>query len=637
MFFRTLKSKRHNVIILLVLVIHVTAFCQFKPAKVEPSDEKIIYKGKLYYVHIVKEGQTLYSISQAYNVTDVDIAKANPETPLNIIKPGQVLRIPVVTSARDVSESDFGHTSEDFIYHIVKKGETVYSIHNKYNVTLEEIYYYNPGAKNSIKTGQQLRIPRKKEMSTVLFKPAVSDTSYTTHRVVAGDSLYRLAEKYHTTEAEIITSNPELRWGLKKGMVLKIPESKLLLVSKGLDSIGWKSGQYDQRRCDSLKFFHESKSVKIALVLPFNAKKQSFIQEKDSLSLTEKRINAKSTTYIEFYEGVLLAIDSLKKNDISINLFVYDNENDTIKQKKIIDELKFIEPDMIIGPAGKENIRLVLQYSKENNIPLILPFTRNQDDIKDNPLLFQVIPGMETEMKQYADFLSRYYTSNIILIHDEDSTGLAQIKKFKQLMINNLSSVVSPDSIHIRIVRYNDVLKDSLAPALKSGPDEKNIVLIISSSQAYVVDLMTQLRTQMRYKNVETFGLPAWQSFKTSRIEHYHDLNLKLYTPFYIDYSKKHTMAFVKMCREKLGFEPYKTLSRGLGLNVTMLGYDVMFYFLDAYITYGPLFTKCISCYHPDLIMSDYTFEKISPEGGFENKHVTFLNYTRDFEVQKIH
>ncbi len=630
----TIKSRKNIIIILFVLIVQLPAIGQFQPTKVEPSDEKIIYKGRIYYVHIVKEGHTLYSISRAYNVTEVDIAKANAGIPLDVIRPGQVLRIPVITTERDITESHYGHRSEDFLYHTVKKGETVYSIHTKYNVSVEEIYYYNPGAEKGISTGQQLRIPKEKEMSESLFKPAVSDTSYIMHRVIAGDSLYRLAIQYSTTVAEIVYSNPELRWGLKRGQMLKIPKSKLLLFSQGLDSLGWISDQYNQRQCDSLMYFHESNSIKIALMLPFNAKKRSILFETDSLTGYQKRVKAKTTTYFEFYEGMLLAIDSLKKNNISINLFVYDTEEDTIKQKAIIEELRYIQPDLIIGPVIKENIKLVSAYSKEMNVPIVLPFTKNSEELSQNPYLFQVIPGMETEMKLYADFLSQNYSDNIIIVHDEDSAGYSQIKKFEQYLRSDMISVNSPDSINMRTVRYHDQYKDSLLLSLKA--DMKNTVLIVSSNQAYVVDIITLLRTQMRYKNIETFGLPVWQNFKTARIEHYHDLNLKLYTPFYIDYSKKHTISFIKACRNKMGFEPYRTVTRGLGFNVTMLGYDVTFYFLDAFIQYGPLFYKCVSCYHPGLMMSDYLFEKVSPEGGFENRHIIFLNYTREHEIKKL-
>ena len=84
-----------SLILSIVVLNNVNVNAQFKPTPVEKSDQKIIHRGKVFYIHTVKAGQTIYSICKAYGVAKEDIADANPGESIEVIKPGQVLKIPV--------------------------------------------------------------------------------------------------------------------------------------------------------------------------------------------------------------------------------------------------------------------------------------------------------------------------------------------------------------------------------------------------------------------------------------------------------------------------------------------------------------------------------------------------------------
>ena len=136
--------------IFLVLFIFNNAYTQEKPAEIKKSTEKVISGGKVYYIHTVKQGQTVYSISKAYNVTLQDIASENPGILLEQIRPGQALKIPVITKSETLNESYFGLTKNDFNYHRVKQGQTAYFLSKKYNVPLDIIYKFNPGTESGV-------------------------------------------------------------------------------------------------------------------------------------------------------------------------------------------------------------------------------------------------------------------------------------------------------------------------------------------------------------------------------------------------------------------------------------------------------------------------------------------------------
>ncbi|HEC42115.1 MAG TPA: LysM domain-containing protein, partial [Bacteroides sp.] len=103
--------------------------------RVHRSVDKVILEGKVYYIHIVREKETLYGISKAYNVTEKVIASENPDVFAGL-RPGMVLKIPaepVLDESIDIKDT------EEFIYHVLKEGETLYFLSKKYRIDVVEI------------------------------------------------------------------------------------------------------------------------------------------------------------------------------------------------------------------------------------------------------------------------------------------------------------------------------------------------------------------------------------------------------------------------------------------------------------------------------------------------------------------
>ena len=115
------------------------------------SSNKVVIKGQAFYLHEVKQGETLYAISKAYNIDKKDIAMYNP-TVFDGLKTGQILKIPIIKQPKD----------PDFIYHKIKKGETVYSLSRLYKISKKDIYTHNPQAKKGLKIGEEIKNVYKK-------------------------------------------------------------------------------------------------------------------------------------------------------------------------------------------------------------------------------------------------------------------------------------------------------------------------------------------------------------------------------------------------------------------------------------------------------------------------------------------
>ena len=164
------------------------------------------YIGVPYYAqkneyYTVKSGDTLYSIAKKFNIP-VDKLKNINNLNSNMLSIGQKLKI---------KESDTNITEN---YYSVQPGDTLYSISNKYNVSIEDLKKWNNLATNILSIGQRLIIREPK-------KENANDIS--TYIVKSGDTLYSIAKKYNTSVSEIKTLNNLLSNTLSIGQELKVP------------------------------------------------------------------------------------------------------------------------------------------------------------------------------------------------------------------------------------------------------------------------------------------------------------------------------------------------------------------------------------------------------------------------------
>ena len=149
--------------------------------------------------YIVKKGDSLYKIANIYNTT-VDVIKKLNNLTSDILSIGQQLLVP--------KKED-----NNYLTYTVKKGDSLYKIAQKYNTTVDEIRKLNNLNTNLLSIGQQLLIPKKE------------DNNYLTYTVNKGDSLYKIAQKYNITVNEIRQLNNLNNNLLSIGQILLIPNN----------------------------------------------------------------------------------------------------------------------------------------------------------------------------------------------------------------------------------------------------------------------------------------------------------------------------------------------------------------------------------------------------------------------------
>ncbi|MCD6544335.1 MAG: LysM peptidoglycan-binding domain-containing protein, partial [Flavobacteriaceae bacterium] len=374
------------------------------------TDKDIIVDNYIY--HEIQKKETLYSILKKYK-TEIDVLnKLNPLLLQKGLQYGEVLKIPL--QQEDLAEISRISELEKYTQtYIVKAKETKFGIAREHGISIAYLEELNPKIKN-----------KELQIDDVIIVPKQivnqSQSKYTIHIIKKMETFYSLSNMYGVSKEELIGTNPELKDGVKEGMLIKIPtvihENDAVFMDK----------------------IYNGKKLNIAMMLPFKKKN-------DTLDFKNDRL-LKITT--DFYLGSLIAIDSLKKQGLSVHLKVYDTENSAYVSNLLSKKSEFSDYDAVIGPFFLKNVAAVSKNLKFKKPLIISPISAQDHSKIQNKNLVQSKASKDDLAKEMIDFLkSKYDNQNLIIIEDENST----VNQNEKSLIN---SILSLDSL-----KNNSVLK----------------------------------------------------------------------------------------------------------------------------------------------------------------------------------
>ena len=466
----------------------------------------VAQENQSYFLHTIEKGQSLYSIASMYGVSQSDIIKLNPGSDEKIYI-GRTLRIP--RNAANVQKET---------YHTIEAGETLYRLTVKYNVSAKAICDANPGlSAENFRIGQVILIPSTAEAGVATSETkVVADNNIPgpvesrcrdMHKVKRKETVFSISREYGISEQELIAANPELKKGMKKGQFLCIPYPAATTVQPTQ-----KEDPYAIPPSNS-ELFRKSKetpkemsTIKAALVLPF--------QE-------DKRM-------VEYYEGFLMAVDSLKRTGTSLDLYVYDSGKDVSTLNTILAKSEMKKMDVIFGPMYQNQIKPLSDFAEKNDIRLVIPFSKKGEEVFNNPAIYQInTPQSYLYSEVYEHFTRQFPNAHVIFIE----SSIAD--KEKAEFINGLKQELKNKGISMQTVNES-ATKEVLKTAIRH--DKENIFVPTSSNKILLIKALPQLTLLVRdnpEQNIHLFGYPEWQTYTKDHLESFFELDTYFYSSFY--------------------------------------------------------------------------------------------------------
>ena len=571
---------------------------------VTKSNDIVVIRGKSYYLHTVQPGQTLYSICKAYGA-NIDEVKSLNDKKDNALSLYEVLKVPYT--------DPFVQQDDKFYYHKVVKGETFYSIARLYKIKPKRLLKFNEGyAQNQpLAGGAVVKLPLAEIDLSVLGEEEIEASvgkkqEIRPERPVRNESVKKVEEASVTD----ILQNALMQ---KNEKTEQEPEKETTTVIGATDKM--EIPDYISEVVMPVDPF-----VKVALLLPFSAKDYPVFVD----TLVEKmpvQISARSEQFISFYEGVLLAVDSLKNQGYKVNLKVFDTERSAEKMYTMVDEIDRFHPDLIIGPVYGSVYKALMDDLTNKNIPVIYPLSSRSEEFGVYPDFIQVNPSMKALTVAMSDWLrEEAEEANLVCLNltgnEVSHSDLEDIRLFKEYMhrIGSMNfydwntSAVPLDGLRLQLL-----------------PDRENIIILPTTKEAEVSKILPVLSALTDGYRITVVGFPEWQAFTSVDHETYFKLNTKIFTYSYVDNTTEPAKRFALKYRKYFYTEPN---------NLAYKAFDMSLYFIELAAKYRDRTLDALEFYPRNGDFSRFYFQKMEGQAGKENQGFYIVNFGSDYRLK---
>ncbi|MGU3374177.1 LysM peptidoglycan-binding domain-containing protein [Chryseobacterium sp. M5A1_1a] len=396
---------------------------------------------------VLQPKQTIYGITKQYRISETDLRKLNPELDSHM-KIGDEITLPLASIKKyggdqqavvatkpvetPVEKTITATPAVEGEAYVIQAKDNYYRITKQFGISQQDLFALNPGLEEKgLKPGDTIKIKKSNTDTATITEPAanpkekmdsgneksptasnvVAGDDYVTYTVQQGDTVFSIVNRFGVSIDELIALNPDLSHGLKTGMVLKIKKQDAVYVKKNGDVLS------------------------VVLMLPFGY----------STNETQYRGMA-----LDFLTGAKLAIERNAKGGQKLDVKIVDSGNEA-SFKNSLTQINPDNTDLIIGPFFKSNVIDVLDFTKNQKIPVVAPFANTPELYNYSNLII-----VETNNQTYADKIVEevkavYSDQKIYVVADAKKENATYIKSGLEKAVKNPNIVIvnSPADIQL--------------------------------------------------------------------------------------------------------------------------------------------------------------------------------------------
>lgn len=579
-------------------------------------------KPQLATTHLVQPKETLFSISKKYGITVEAIKNKNDELLKNGLKTGQTIQIPSANSVLEeesqpvrivkatnvkeeapkqiIIETKKAHATS---YHLVEPKETKYGISKKYGITVEELERLNPQIVSGLQIGTKLMITGNSNVAitnvakeAVVEKtiPTVSTKKYLQEYVVRPkETVYSLANDFGMTEQELLILNPELKKGVKQGMIIRVPQ-------------GSKKEPIKKEESNLIKTIQTSQKKELVLLMPFNISKI----ESDTVNSIQSRLKKDKflNMTLDFYSGAMMAIDSAKVLGLNVDVKVFDSQEtkNSSGVSSLVQTNQLDKADAIIGPFYQTNVEKLTETV--TNVPVISPLSKEMG--KEYLNLYQSMPTSDALKTSIFEYMNAKQGTIVAVVDPKKGS----IKEYLQQNQKNCKIV----GLNAR----NTVVADSLKVLFQK--DRMNYVVLASESTGMILATTNAMLNLQKEYQVQLVIMEQNETLDFEEISLNRLTKLKLLYP---SITKPNETVEAGYFDEK-----YKKINKVLPNQFAVRGFDVT---MDTLLRLAQekSFEETAQSSKTEYIENQFDYDQATQ--GYQNKGVYILYYDTDLTIKE--
>ena len=428
------------------------------------------------------------------------------------------------------------------------------------------------------------------------------------HKVKKKETIFGISREYGLTIEELIKANPEMNepgYELKKGMILNIPFSKDSLEARA-------------------KREAAAKQVTVVKTAPVAADDVKNREIRLGIMLPLHNINGDGRRMTEYYRGVLMACDSLKKQGLSIDVHAWNTAEDG-NIYKVLEDPAAAKCDLIIGPLYSKQMDALSAFVAKHDIRLVIPFSINAPQLTTNRNIFQVYQS-PTEQNEViiARFIERFKNYHTVVVDCNDSTSKKGPFTFglrRQMEQRGMDVVVTN-------------LKSTEANFSKAFSRTKPNVVILNTGRSQELGVafskINGLKANSPELDITMFGYTDWLLYTRTYLENFYKYNTYIPSVFYYNPLSVGTQRFERKYRQNFRSDMQNSLPR-----FAITGFDHAYFFLKGLHKYGKSFNGADGMFGYPPVQTPLKFERYG-NGGLRNRTMMFIHYQPEHTVETI-